>query len=118
MLAEAIELLEDAEEIVSNEAEQDQWNEAQLLAIADQIRQCKNELSALLEESASLRMRRKKGEEKSKGKRKAKSSRVCEPGQCLCLPWLSYKGGQPGSVCALPGCLTKAANLGCPGSTG
>lgn len=53
MLAEAIELLEDAEEIVSNEAEQDQWNEAQLLAIADQIRHCKNELSALLEESAS-----------------------------------------------------------------
>lgn len=58
MLDEAIELLEDAEEIVSNEAEQDQWNEAQLLAIADQIRQCKNELSALLEESASLRMSR------------------------------------------------------------
>jgi hypothetical protein len=53
MLAEAIELLEDAKEIVSNEAEQDQWNEAQLLAIADQIRQCKNELSALLGQSAS-----------------------------------------------------------------
>jgi len=59
MLGEAIELLEDAEEIVSNEANQDHWNEAQLLAIADRIRQCKNELSALLEESASLRMRRK-----------------------------------------------------------
>ena len=101
MLGEAIELLEDAEEIVSNEAEQDQWNEAQLLAIADQIRQCKNELSALLEESASLRMRRKRGEEKPKGKRKAKSSRVREPGQCFCLPWLLFK---------------KAANLGCPGS--
>ena len=59
MLGEAIELLEDAEEIVSNEANQDHWNETQLLTIADQIRQCKNELSALLKESASLRMRRK-----------------------------------------------------------
>ncbi|MCK4420099.1 hypothetical protein KAV79_09850 [Candidatus Aerophobetes bacterium] len=59
MLGEAIELLEDAEEIVSNEANQDHWNENQLLTIADQIRQCKNELSALLKESASLRMRRK-----------------------------------------------------------
>ena len=92
MLGEAIELLEDAEEIVSNEANQDQWNEAQLLAIADQIRQCKNELSALLEESASLRMRRKKGEEKPK--KEKKGEKVAE-------------SVSRGSVCAFPGCFSR-----------
>ena len=50
MLDQAIELLEDAEEIVSNEAEHNLSKEIQLLAIADRIRECKNELSALLEE--------------------------------------------------------------------
>jgi len=72
MLGEAIELLEDAEEIVSNEANQDHWNEAQLLAIADQIRQCKNELSALLEESASLRMSRTREKRNLKEKERRK----------------------------------------------
>ncbi len=48
MLGKAIELLEDAEEIVSSEATQNQGNGTQLLAIANQIHPCKNKLSALL----------------------------------------------------------------------
>jgi len=80
MLGEAIELLEDAEEIVSNEANQDHWNEAQLLAIADRIRQCKNELSALLEESASLRMSRTREKRNLKEKERRKAAEYVSRG--------------------------------------
>lgn len=48
MLNEAVQLLEDAEEIISDEAERS-TESIRLLAIADQIHQCKNELLDLIE---------------------------------------------------------------------
>lgn len=50
MLDEAIERLEDAEEIVDTEAEIDESKATALLAIADRIRQCKHDLQELAEE--------------------------------------------------------------------
>lgn len=49
-LAEAIDLLEDAEELVSFEAETDESRSNTLLAIADHIRQIKHDLEALSED--------------------------------------------------------------------
>lgn len=49
-LAEAIDLLEDAEELVSLEAETDELNSNALLAIVDQIRQVKHDLEGLSED--------------------------------------------------------------------
>lgn len=50
MLDEAIEHLEDAEEIVDTEAEIDESKEAALLAMADRILQCIYDLRELAEE--------------------------------------------------------------------
>ncbi len=49
-LAEAIDLLEDAEELVSLEAETDELNSNVLLSIADHIRQVKHDLEGLSED--------------------------------------------------------------------
>lgn len=50
-LSDAIQFLEDAKETVDTEAEIDQDKETALLAIADQIQQCINNLEELEEET-------------------------------------------------------------------
>lgn len=49
-ISNAIEYLEDAEEVVDTEAEIDGANAATLLEIVDQIRQCRGRLEELVEE--------------------------------------------------------------------
>ena len=49
-LSDAIEHLEDAEEFVDTEAEIDEHKRGDLLAMVDQIRQCKHDLQELEEE--------------------------------------------------------------------